>query len=495
MSGFHAPSNIRRSSPSRAFFWFLAASVVLWTIQNALLRRLLPVDSVESVCWGAKMAAGYFKHPPLAAWIAYACARLTNYADWPQHFLCVFCAAVGSWYAYKLAAEFFDECRAVLAGLILYSCHHYFLITLTFCPDPAQVALQPILAYSFYQALKKDTLWCWAAMGFWCGVAFLAKYSVGLLFIAMIATMLLHSDWRRRFAKPGPWLAVALFALIVCRNMLFLVQNDFICLKYVDDSLDKVPHVSALGASLLMVASALYPLATEAAVLLLGCLPRHFVLRRPYRVNREALLMAGLLTAIPHLTLIGFAVMGRTVNNAWMATMASWTGLVVVVLFPFEIDEALFRRVFRIMCAFVAVVFVLRTIDLMVRPRHRIHMEPQVFCQMVQEYWKAHSPNDIRYVIGNREPGNTLENYLPNHPVSVDHFDTVTQKWLWKEASGKEMLIINYHREKDMTQTMKILPQGCVPVDLQTIEVPYSSLLNRRQKTMKYDLLYVKMMP
>ena len=43
--------------------------MALWTLVPALTHHNLPLDVIEQTAWGAEWQLGYFKHPPMAAWL------------------------------------------------------------------------------------------------------------------------------------------------------------------------------------------------------------------------------------------------------------------------------------------------------------------------------------------------------------------------------------------------------------------------------------------
>ena len=132
--------------PGLCLACFLIVFVIVWTVQCVLQKNILGLDSVESVCWGAKLQLGYFKHPPLAAWIAFFAAKATGWSDWIQYSLDLSCTAAGVWFIYLLAREFFSAPRAALSALILFSLHYYIMPRTVFCPNSVMIALQPAMA-------------------------------------------------------------------------------------------------------------------------------------------------------------------------------------------------------------------------------------------------------------------------------------------------------------------------------------------------------------
>ncbi len=430
--------------PSKWLAVFLVFTVVLWSLQSAFLKNILSLDTVESVCWGAQMQLGYYKHPPLAAWIAYVASLLTFHSDWILYFLNHACLAVGAWYVYLLAGCFFDKRRAAASALLLYFLHYYNPSPAVFCPNPIQVCLQPVMAYCFYMAIRDGRWKHWLLLGLFSGLAFLGKYSAGLLLMAMFIGMCFHKNARKRFFEAGPWGAFAVFCIVVSPHIVWLVQHDFICLKYVDGSVGDTPPWFFLP---LAIVTALYPILLQTGVMLFTkldylplitkkqlpcsrpagfCILQHY--KRSFRFcpDREALYWSAFFTGLPALLLVLIPVFGGNVVMTWFSTMASWTGMFVLALLPCYLTKDMFRKLYFLAIVVTLFIFAGTSLDLLIRTRPRIHLEPELLTERADMFWKTRTGGkEIPCVFGDRWLANTLEHYLPYHPVSIANKDTV----------------------------------------------------------------------
>lgn len=63
--------------PTVYWFWgIVAAHVFVWTLLPTLTQPSAPLDAVEMLFFGREWQWGYFKHPPLPAWLAEAAFRV-----------------------------------------------------------------------------------------------------------------------------------------------------------------------------------------------------------------------------------------------------------------------------------------------------------------------------------------------------------------------------------------------------------------------------------
>ena len=74
--------------PVRCFLLFALGHATLWTMLPVLTQPNAPLDTLEMIYWGHEWQPGYYKHPPLPAWLAeFACQFSTNDV-WPTYVLC-----------------------------------------------------------------------------------------------------------------------------------------------------------------------------------------------------------------------------------------------------------------------------------------------------------------------------------------------------------------------------------------------------------------------
>ena len=59
-------------SPDYCFWLFIAAHITVWTLYPIIADSSVVIhhDMTEAWSWGKEFQLGYYKHPPLYAWIA-----------------------------------------------------------------------------------------------------------------------------------------------------------------------------------------------------------------------------------------------------------------------------------------------------------------------------------------------------------------------------------------------------------------------------------------
>src|SRR5580704_12893040 len=72
-----------RDATVRLFWIFAAAHVAVWMAVCLLTHPNAPLDMIEMISWGNHLEWGYYKHPPMPAWIAWASIGLFGKVAWP----------------------------------------------------------------------------------------------------------------------------------------------------------------------------------------------------------------------------------------------------------------------------------------------------------------------------------------------------------------------------------------------------------------------------
>lgn len=201
----------------------LAAYALAWTLLPALLATSLPLDVVEGIAWGREGQWGYFKHPPLPPWLLYpAFEALGRFGPFLLSQLAILLAL---FYVHRLARELLGPERAGLAAALLYGVLFFTWPMLSFNHNSAQIPAWAALGWHAQQAMARDRRRDWLWLGAWAAVGLYAKYSSAVL-LACLALYLLLGPRRRLLLRPGPWLALAVAALLIAPHGLWLLHDE-----------------------------------------------------------------------------------------------------------------------------------------------------------------------------------------------------------------------------------------------------------------------------
>jgi 4-amino-4-deoxy-L-arabinose transferase-like glycosyltransferase len=179
----------------------------------------LGVDESYMVASGRALSLGYFDHPPASWWLAWAASHLAG-TEAPivvrLPFIALF--ALSTWLMFRLGAAIADQ-RAGLWAVVLLNLSPVFGITTGtwVLPDgPLDCALlcAVLCLVRALPAHGRAALIRWAGAGLCAGLALFSKYSAALTLAGAFAYLLTSRDHRRWLARPEPYLAVLLAALV-----------------------------------------------------------------------------------------------------------------------------------------------------------------------------------------------------------------------------------------------------------------------------------------
>lgn len=398
--------------PARSLWIFTAVSGLIWVVQTSLCQKILPLDVIEAIVWGEQLQWGQMKSPPLSGWVAYGFSLLSGHADWALYLAAQLCTVCGIWFTYKLAREFFDECEAATAALLLYFLFYYMPPSMKFCSHDTQIALLPAIGFFFWRSLRDDRLRDWLACATVSALAVLGKYSAAQLLLGCLAFMVCTRLGRSRFKSAGPYLAGGLFLLLLLPHLRWLFHHDFLSVRHMED---RVANPWCWTDPLEAAGNMLMPVLVGVGALLIAGLPWKRLPRRTEPPN-TALAYALTLTFVPGGIYLLLSLSGHSIVMQWYSYLASFSGIAAVALMPWKIDPRTFRRLLVVLWLYFVVLLVVVTADVMLRPRRKIHTDPRDIAQAADRCFREQTGRPIPVVYGHRWLAGVVENYLPYRP-------------------------------------------------------------------------------
>jgi len=218
---------------TRSIFWgLMALHLFTWTVVPALTQPNAPLDTIEMLYWGHEWQWGYYKHPPLAAWVAELSTTLAPNSIWPTYLVSQVCVVGCFAAAWAMARETLEPWPALTAALLLQTCYYYNFTT----PELNNNILAKVTwAWSvlfLYRAFTGRHGLAWAAAGACLGLALLSKYDAVILIMALLAFSWLHPQARRCWRSTGPYLTIGVAMAMFMPHLHWLMKNDFGPIRY-----------------------------------------------------------------------------------------------------------------------------------------------------------------------------------------------------------------------------------------------------------------------
>ncbi len=227
---------------------FLCLHTTVWTLY-ASLSNGGPVhrDMIEAYSWGREFQLGYYKHPPLWAWIAGAWFEVFPRSNWAFYLLANLNSGIAVLGVWQLAGLFTRGVQRLNATLLLLLLPFYTIQGHQFNANYMQLSLWPWTVYFFVLSMETRRLRDGLAFGVLAAAGLLSKYYSAILLLSCFAASFWHPDWRRYYRSPAPYAALGACALLFAPHLWWLANHDFAPLKYVEEKTDYAAAQIYLG--------------------------------------------------------------------------------------------------------------------------------------------------------------------------------------------------------------------------------------------------------
>ena len=332
------------------FYIFLILHGLVWAIIQ-LLRNVASIDAMEAVVWGELLSFGTNKHPPLSGWIMSGLYNAIN-SDFLIYLTGQICIITGFIFVYKLAKFFLSDEKAFCSAMILEGCTYYsfYVFVNSYNCNILLMALWPMIIYYFYKAVKFEKLRDWLLFGLTSGLAFLGKYQIVFLFIALFLYLIIAS--REQFKKKGMYIAILTGIAVISGHIIWLFKNDFFSFAYMLERTESQTH--NLPIILVKLSHFFYPVKFifGQIIAILGCIGLYLL----FAIHSKNISVVNcqdnksdkifLLTVfwIPVISqgMMGL-ITGNRVPSMWGSIMVSLAGILLFYFFPIKFKENSFK--------------------------------------------------------------------------------------------------------------------------------------------------------
>lgn len=239
------------------------AHLLLWTWVGYISRSNFdaPGDMVEAYTWAQGWQWGYYKHPPLSAWVVGLWFSVVPESHLGYSLLAAFNSAIGLVGLAVLAREFLPKPWVLLAVAVASLAPGITTLAMRFNANAILISTWPWAAALFVRLMQRgqarDALLC----GLVCALAVLGKYYSGVLLLSFLATALWLPAWRARLLSAPFALAVATFFVCVAPHANWLLSQVHGPLQYAQEATGQESHgASVMRAFSFALAQCVFPL-------------------------------------------------------------------------------------------------------------------------------------------------------------------------------------------------------------------------------------------
>jgi 4-amino-4-deoxy-L-arabinose transferase-like glycosyltransferase len=427
----------------------LAVYTLVWTLYGVLARGSQDVhfDMVETVGWSRDLAVGYPKHPPLAAYVARAWFAIFPNTDWSFYLLAILVGALALWIGWKLAGDYLDAEKRVMALALLTFVPFFNFHALKFNVNTVLMPVWPATALFFLRSVETRRPLPAALAGVFAALALLGKYWSIFLILGLGLAVLLDRRRGEYFRSAAPWITILAGALVIAPHVVWLVSHDFAPFTYAYEVHGSRSFWDAAFAGIGYVLGsfgyAALPVVLAWAILRppLGALSDVVL---PESDQRRLILLT---FALPILLPAVFAPFGGVkLTSLW--TMPAWTLFPVVLLTPSVIvvtREAVVRLTAIAMVMPVVMLLAAPIISIVihqkgVEPTAEVHS--RLLAREVEKVWRATSDKPLRLVGGDQDLAYGVAFYLADRPSVFPYLLPREAPWVNDARIDREGLVI-----------------------------------------------------
>src|SRR5438132_2228673 len=218
-----------------------AAILAMLTVIRLVGLKLSVVDlffdEAQYWAWSRELAFGYFSKPPLLAWAIAAAERVCGSSE-----ACIRAPAPIFYFGtsllvYAVARQLYDGGVAFFAALSMALATGVVFSARIMSTDVPLMFFWA-LALLAYVKLFAGAGARWAVvLGVALGLGLMAKYAMIYFLLGVALAAWLDQDARRMLHTPGPWLALAIAAVIVAPNLAWNLENGFATFRHTGDNI------------------------------------------------------------------------------------------------------------------------------------------------------------------------------------------------------------------------------------------------------------------
>jgi len=433
----------------QAFMLFVAFYVVVWTLYPTISRPNLDThaDMVENLMWGQEFRAGYYKHPPLFAWVTGAWFMVFPRADWAYFLLSALNTALAFAGTWSLIGLFDRSPRRLASVLFLGLMPLYTFLAIKFNANSILLAVWPWLGWAMVRAVRSQKALDGALLGALAALALLGKYYSGVFLLALFLASFRVEGWRRFYASPGLLAAGALFLALLAPHVLWLLSHAWQPIAYIDDFAAKSAVDLLVKLASFVIAQLAYhapALGAAAAAVTADRGALGYFWRTDGSVReRDALLILG---TVPFLaTLLAALATGTALSAVWGIPLWFLSGFLVLSA-PRAAHSKLRASIL------VAIVVVGYAVCLLASPLVRVltfkagwvvAVDPRrEVSRMVERLWRETTTAPLRLVGGSRNLAPSMAFYAATRPSVFTPLDFAFAPWVTRERIDREGIAV-----------------------------------------------------
>lgn len=417
------------------FYLFTGFHLFLWTIIPALIRHNINLDSIEAIAWGHEWQLGYDKHPPMSAWLSEAMIVIFNKKIWSIYFLSQVCVIITFIAVWKLAKLFLPQDQAFLATIILESVYYYNFTSVEFNPN---VLMLPIWAWTSYYAWRiydQNRLIDWLCLSLIAAIGVLSKYIFVILLFCFGLMLCYERRIDRYLKKPGPYLAALIFLIAIYPHIKWLIDSDFITIKYARESISNNYHYyNHLLLPLLFFITQLFSL-SFAIFIFLSLRPKKIIDLKGINSDRKALFLI-FMGIVPSIIIVLPSIISASkIKDMWGTQLWNLFGITLFYFFKPMICKEKLRVFYKKWLIISCLPIIIYIVVVTAIPNKYADFRGDVLAQkLTSSYRKQNNNRPLEIVAGSTWLASNIGLFSPDRPQVFIDMNVISSPWI----SGKK---------------------------------------------------------
>jgi len=421
--------DLARRQPARCLAVVLTLHVVVWTALPALLSYNLQLDLAEGLALGREWQLGYWKLPPLPWWLDYGVVALTGTHD-ALYLLGPLASAIAIYAVWRLGREVAGPVTALIAALALEGIHFFNFSAVKFNHDVLQLPLWTLAALFFHRALTAARIADWLLVAVFLAAAFWTKYTIVVFVLPLALFVLMDETARRCLRTPGPYVAAALFFLLIAPHVYWLAEQSFLPLHYANARAMVATHWHhVVTFPLQWIASQIFFLA-PAIVLVALAASRSGAANDSFARRYVTVLALGPFAVTTFMAIV----LGRLPVAMWGYPLWSFAPLAALMWWPPSEPARQRRFATGFLAIFAAMPFgyaIAEDLEPLLRDRPKATQFPgPALAERVTQAWREKFASPLPYVGGGEFATNNIAVYSSDRPRVIVHADPSLSPWI-----------------------------------------------------------------
>ncbi len=408
---------------------FFLLHLFCWVLGADLSHTQLRYDMAENYAWGQEMQLGYYKHPPLFAWVSYIWLSIFGTTHFAYFLLSQATVVVAMVFIFLLSRKFISENKAIFAVLFLELIIFYNLKAIRFNANTILIPLFPAISFFFVKSLQENRAKDWLLFGFTSALGILSKYAA----VCLIFTFILYALHKRRdiFANPRVYFAIFVFLATISPHIYWLFQTDFLTLQYAHDKVQTKHFFGYYGL--------LFPF-SQAGYLLPAILIIPFITKKSQSFIQNSTLLL-YLTFVPTvlMSILGFG-MNMRIIESW--GIPNWFLLTTFLLRNREISKPRIAIILVLLLNISYLIYGICVHAFDIKTKHTQYDARKINAEIEKQWNEITQNRPIIYAIGNINPIQDFIFYSPQHPHALFEFDQKISPWVPQNHERKFAIAI-----------------------------------------------------